>query len=160
MSKTRKSARQPLGPLLHNMSVAPQTVITHQGGNRRTYGTGWVYRMPDFQGSLDSARILGLLDGLPVKTKSKRAAVIDPEADRQLRDRINAHALTLPLPPAAAVTDSCFQNDQVCEDLLSVVTVLAKSSGHVYLRDKQPNLTSIQPGRRVVVLIPPPGSLP
>ena len=84
----------------------------------------------------------------------------DPEADRQLRERINAHALTLPLPPAAVVTDSCFQGDQVCEDLLSVVTVLAKSSGHVYLRDKQPNLAAIQPGRRVVVLIPPPGSLP
>jgi len=41
-----------------------------------------------------------------------------------------------------------------------IVTVLAKSSGHVYLRDKQPNLTAIQPGRRVVVLIPPQGSAP
>ena len=158
MNKTRKSAREPLGPLLHNMSVAPQTVITHQGGNRRTYGTASVYRLPDFQGSLDSAQILALLDGLPTKRKSKRAQ-IDPEADRQLRQRINAHALTLPLPPAAVVTDRCFKNDHVCEDLLSVVTVLAKSSGHVYLRDKQPNLASIQPDRRVVVLIPPPGSL-
>ena len=160
MNKTRKSAREPLGPLLHNMSVAPQTVITHQGGDRRTYGTGWVYRLPDFQGNLNSARILALLDGVPTKTKSKRARQIDPEADRQLRERINAHALTLPLPPAAVVTDSCLQGDQVCEDLLSVVTVLAKSSGHVYLRDKQPNLAAIQPGRRVVVLIPPQGSLP
>jgi len=41
-----------------------------------------------------------------------------------------------------------------------IVAVLAKSSGHVYLRDKQPNLTAIQPGRRVVVLIPPQGSAP
>ena len=159
MNKTRKSPREPLGPLLHNMSVAPQTVITHQGGDRRTYGTGWVYRLPDFQGSLDSARILALLDGVPTKTKGKRAQ-IDPEADRQLRERINAHALTLPLPPAAVVTDSCLAGRPGCEDLLSVVTVLAKSSGHVYLRDKQPNLAAIQPGRRVVVLIPPQGSLP
>ena len=161
MNKTRKSAREPLGPLLHNMSVAPQTVITHQGGNRRTYGKAWVYRMPDFEGRLNSARILALLDGLPTKTRSKRATVpIDPEADRQLRQRINSHALTLPLPPAAVVTDRCLQGDEICEDLLSVVTVLAKASGHVYLRDKQPNLAAIQPGRRVVVLIPPPGSLP
>ena len=159
MNKTHKAAREPLGPLLHNMSVAPQTVITHQGGDRRTYGTGWIYRLPDFQGSLDSARILALLDGVPTETKSRQTP-IDPEADRQLRERINAHALTLPLPPAAVVTDSCLQGDQVCEDLLSVVTVLAKSSGHVYLRDKQPNLAAIQPGRRVVVLIPPQGSLP
>ena len=159
MNKTRKSPREPLGPLLHNMSVAPQTVITHHGGDRRTYGTGWVYRLPDFQGSLDSARILAILDGASKETKGKRVQ-IDPEADRQLRERINAHALTLPLPPAAVVTDSCLPGDQVCEDLLSVVTVLAKSSGHVYLRDKQPNLAAIQPGRRVVVLIPPQGSLP
>ena len=86
MNKTRKSAREPLGPLLHNMSVAPQTVITHQGGDRRTYGKGWVYRLPDFHGSLNSARILALLDGVPTKTKSKRAtAPTNPEADRQLR---------------------------------------------------------------------------
>ena len=161
MNKIRKSAREPLSPLLHNMSVAPQTVITHQGGDRRTYGTGWIYRLPDFQGSLDSARILALLDGVPTETKSQpNTAPIDPEADRQLRERINAHALTLPLPPAAVVTDRCLQGDHVCDDLLSVVTVLAKSSGHVYLRDKQPNLATIQSGRRVVVLIPPQGSLP
>ena len=41
-----------------------------------------------------------------------------------------------------------------------MVTVLAKSSGHVYLRDKQPNLAAIRPGRRVVVIVPPQGSLP
>jgi hypothetical protein len=161
MNKIRKSVREPLGPLLHNMSVAPQTVITHQGGDQRTYGKGWVYRMPDLQGSLNSARILALLAGSPKKTRSQQAtAATDLKADRQLRERINAHALTLPLPPAAVVTDSCLPGDQVCEDLLSVVTVLAKSSGHVYLRDKQPNLATIQPGRRVVLLIPPQGSLP
>jgi len=33
--------------------------------------------------------------------------------------------------------------------------VLAKSSGHVYLRDKEPNLAALRPGRRVVVCVPP-----
>ena len=70
MNKTHKSAQESLGPLLHNMSVAPQTVITHQGGDRRTYGTGWIYRLPDFQGSLDSARILALLDGVPTEDEA------------------------------------------------------------------------------------------
>jgi hypothetical protein len=117
--------------------------------------------MPDVEGSLDSARILALLDGSPTKANRRQAtAPRDQEADRQLRERIDAHALTLPLPPAAAVTDSSLTGDEVCQDLLSVVTVLAKSSSHVYLRDKQPNLTAIQSGRRVVVLIPPQGSLP
>jgi hypothetical protein len=110
---------------------------------------------------LNSARILALLDGSPTEANSQPAtAPTDLEADQQLRERINAHALTLHLPPAAVVTDSCLQGDHACEDMLSVVTILAKSSGHVYLRDKQPNLAAIQPGRRVVVLIPPQGSLP
>ena len=161
MTKIRNSAPEPLAPLLHNMSVAPQTVITHQGGDRRTYGHGRVYCLPDFKGKLNSARILALLDGSTAKANSRRAkARTDLEADRQLRERINAHALTLPLPPAAAVTDSCLQGDEACEDLLSVVTVLAKSSGHVYLRDKQPNLAAIRPKRRVVVIVPPQGNLP
>jgi len=143
------------------MSVAPRTVISHQAGDRRTYGKGLAFRMPDFEGSLDSARILALLDGSPAKGNSRPTTTpIDLEADRQLRERINAHALTLPLPPTAVVTAHCFQGDHVCQDLLSVVTVLAKSSSHVYLRDKQPNLAAIQSGRRVVVLISPQGNLP
>ena len=40
-------------------------------------------------------------------------------------------------------------------NLLTVLTVLAKSSGRVYLRDKEPNLAAIRPGRRVVLVIPP-----
>ena len=161
MNKIRKPTTESSVPLLHNMSVAPQTVISHRGGDRRTYGKGWIFRMPDVEGSLDSARILALLDGVPTKAKRRPAkAPTEQEADRQLRERINAHARTLPLPPAAAVTDSSLKGDEVRQDLLSVVTVLAKSSSHVYLRDKQPNLAAIQLGRRVVVLIPPQGSLP
>ena len=161
MSKSRNTAGEPRSPLLHNMSVAPQTVITHHGGERRAFGTGWVYCLPEFERNLNSARILALLDGSPAASDSLPAATpTDSEADQQLRERINAHARTLPLPPAAIVVESSLQGDQVCEDLLSVVTVLAKSSHHVYLRDKQPNLAAIRPGRRVIVLIPPQGRLP
>lgn len=60
----------------------------------------------------------------------------------------------MPLPAAAVLADRAEDGDERCNDLLSVVTVLAKSSGHVYLRDKTPNLNQIQPGRRVVLIIP------
>jgi hypothetical protein len=161
MNRIHKPAAESPVPLLHNMSVAPRTVISHQVGDRRTYGKGRAFRMPDLDGSLNSARILALLDGSPAKANGQpTTAPTDQEADQQLRERINAHALTLPLPPAAVITDSSLTGDEVCQDLLSVVTVLAKSSSHVYLRDKQPNLAAIRPGRRVVVLIPPQGSLP
>ena len=161
MNKIRKSAPEPLArccttcPWPRKPSLPTRAVI----GEPMEKDGSIACRIS--KGSLNSARILALLDGSPTEANSRPAtAPTDLEADRQLRERINAHALTLPLPPAAVVTDSCLQGDQVCEDLLSVVTVLAKSSGHVYLRDKQPNLAAIRPGRRVVVLIPPQGSLP
>ena len=161
MNRIHNLAPELPAPLLYNMSVAPRTVISHQVGDRRTYGKGWVFCMPDFKGSSNSAQIIALLNGSSAKANSRKAtAMADQEADRQLRERINAHALTLPLPMAALVTESSLTGDDVCKDLLSVVTVLAKSSSHVYLRDKQPNLAAIRLGRRVVVLIPPQGSLP
>jgi hypothetical protein len=186
---------KPVGQLLHNMSVAPQTVIAHHGGDQRTYGKALVFRMPDLDGHIDSAQILALLDDSPSRcrtinhrmcramsrfpgrigvcirqrivrqlpTAANAQQVRAPacaDAERELRQRISAHALTLPLPKAAVVTESHLAGDRVCDDLLSVVTVLAKSSGHVYLRDKEPNLAAIRPGRRVVLLLPPPWSLP
>jgi len=74
--------------------------------------------------------------------------------ERELRRRIEAHARTLALPAAALVTDRAEPADEICTDLLSIVTVLSKSSGRVFLRDKEPNLGQIKPGRRVVLIVP------
>ncbi len=74
----------------------------------------------------------------------------------ELRRRLNEHARALHLPAAALVTSHKTADDAECRDLLSVLTVLAKSSGHVYLRDKEANLAVLHPGRRVVLLVTDP----
>ena len=67
---------------------------------------------------------------------------------------MDAHARILPFPAAAIVTDTAEPMDEHCTDLLTIATVMAKSSGHVYLRDKVPNLGQITPGRRVILIVP------
>ena len=67
MTKIRNSAPEPLAPLLHNMSVAPQTVITHQGGDRRTYGHGRVYCLPALR-ALTLALMTGSLSMQEIST--------------------------------------------------------------------------------------------
>ena len=71
-----------------------------------------------------------------------------------MRTLLNGQAARLPLPPAALVAGSAEEATAV-EDLLTVCTVLAKSSDRVYLRDKEPNLSRIAPDRRVVLRLPP-----
>ncbi len=134
--------------LLHNMSAAPTTVVTHAAGDRLLVGRRLVFAWPAKLSRAEPADLLAALDGAP-----SRASPDDVEA--ALRRRLDEHARTLPLPPAAAVTDQAGPADPVCRDLLSVLAVLAKSSPHVYLRDKEPNLAALRPGRRVVLLLPP-----
>ena len=57
------------------------------------------------------------------------------------------------LPPATLVIDAADAAEPV-DDLLAIYTVLAKSSERVYLRDKEPNLARIEPGRRVLLRVP------
>ena len=77
-----------------------------------------------------------------------------PSGREALRARMDAHAKTLLLPAAALATDQGELTDEYCQDLLTIATVLAKSSGHVYLRDKAPNLDRVAPGRRIVLIVP------
>jgi hypothetical protein len=72
----------------------------------------------------------------------------------QLSDLLNEHALTLPYPPAALVSDRATGAEREEKDLLTICTVLAKSSRVLYLRDKEPNLSAIDASRRIVLLIP------
>jgi hypothetical protein len=71
-------------------------------------------------------------------------------AEAELRRRVNEYAARLALPPAVLVTDAAEAAEPV-GDLVAVYAVLAKSSDRVYLRDKEPNLARIEPGRRVVL---------
>lgn len=131
--------------LLHNMSVPSKTTITHDAPANRVYGHGIVVALPDgfaTEGSSD------LLKALGYRPHSKASA------DQQLRQVIETRALALPLPPAVAVTGQSRDGDTECTDLVTIVTLLAKSSSRVYLRDKEPNLSSIVAGRRLVLLLP------
>jgi len=160
--KRRKGAGS---SLLHNMSGAPQAQIQHKSPHRRVCGPGVIFALPENIGAgpetllrnieRQASTILadGKLSRL-LRHVAGQAALTGAESDRDLREHINAHALKLPFPPAALVTDRAENGDERCTDLLTIITVLAKSSGHVYLRDKEPNLAQIRPGRRVILLFP------
>jgi hypothetical protein len=137
--------------LLHNMSVQPRTAIIHSVGDRFLRGSRLVFALPPGSPALTPLSLLEALDGM--------APASEQQAEAELRRRLNAHALTLPLPAAAAVLDQTGENASCCQDLLTVLTVLAKSSSRVYLRDKEPNLAAIN-RRRVVLLLPPDWKLP
>ncbi len=130
--------------VLQNMSCAPYHDIRYHSPYRRPNGKGLIFALP--QGC-------DPLQDLLSQAASASISLASPEhAESELRRRIDAHALTLPLPAAALVTDRAEPEDETCGDLMTIATVLAKSSGHVYLRDKAPNLNQIIPGRRVVLL--------
>jgi hypothetical protein len=137
-----------LAQVLQNMSVAPRTVLRHTAPAGRPLGHGIVFALPRTDGAWTPRRLLFLLDGVYPDGPL-------PEVEAELRRRLNAIAQSLALPAAAAVADHPESADSVCQDLPSILAVLAKSSGSVYLRDKEPNLAAIRPERRVVVLVPP-----
>jgi len=74
-------------------------------------------------------------------------------AERELKRRINEHVKTLPYPPAALILARGEPNEQ-CGCLLTVCTILSKSSGQVYLASKNPNLSYVTAGRAVRMFIP------
>jgi hypothetical protein len=133
------------GPWLRNMSVPAKTTITRSAPASRDYGHGVIIAMPR---TLSTAGPLKVLKKLGIKLATKES----PE--QALCRLIETRARELPLPPAVAVTDRARYSDEWCMDILTIVTVLAKSSSRVYLRDKEPNLSSVFTGRTFVLLVP------
>ncbi len=74
-------------------------------------------------------------------------------AERELKRRINEHVKTLPYPPSAVILPGA-RPDEHCYCLLTVCTILSKSSDRVYLSAKSPNLGYLTPGRTVRMFIP------
>ena len=135
--------------LLHNMSCRPSTQIRHVAAQQRAYGHKRVFQLPKDSGEVRPAS--GWLKELHCRYRKVRPQL----AEAELRRLINDHVVTLDLPPAAAVLVTARPGDAVCGNLLTILTVLSKSSGRVYLRDKEPNLANLTPDRRVVLIIPP-----
>jgi hypothetical protein len=79
----------------------------------------------------------------------------DGDVERQLREALDRRAHTLPYPPAAVLDSDLAAATETEPDLLTTATVLSKSSGRVYLRDKTPNLAALRTGRAVVLILPP-----
>jgi hypothetical protein len=136
--------------LLHNMSAPSKTVLSHTGqslGGRVTFGLPLLSLAPPY----NAVDLLGLLDG-----RTAEHAITQADAEARLRARLDAHARSLALPPAAAVAPrGDGELTSICQDLLTAMTVLAKSSEHIYLRDKEPILDGIRPDRWVVLILPP-----
>jgi hypothetical protein len=130
---------------LHNSGWAPRTTIIQLAQPPLEVTNRVLLRLQD--GVNTSAE--GLLSRLGVASAPENGL-----ACNQLCDLLNERALTLPYPPAAIVSDRATGTECEETDLLTVCTVLAKSSNLLYLRDKEPNLTAIDPSRRVILLIP------
>ena len=130
--------------LLHNMSAPPGMVIQHKAV--APAGSTLLFRLPP---GVRKSGPSGLLAGLT----GSRWTGGDAGAEAELRRRVNEYATRLALPPAAIITDAA-EGAEPVDDLLAVYAVLAKSSDRVYLRDKEPNLSRIEPGRRVVLRLP------
>ena len=130
--------------LLHNMSAPPRTVILHKA--LAPTGRTLLFRLPPGVRNAAPEVLLAQLTG-------ECWTGGDAAAEAELRRRVNEYAEQSALPPAVLVTDAAEAAEPV-DDLLAVYAVLAKSSDRVYLRDKEPNLARIEPGRRVVLRLP------
>jgi hypothetical protein len=124
------------------MSVASRTVITWRANARQQRCRTMRFSLPA-EPNLTIAGILELLapdyDGT--------------EPSTELRERIESHVREISLPPAVLVSQAGEADDN-CENLLTICTVLAKSSGAIYLRDKEPNLSRLTPGASLILHIP------
>ena len=121
-------------PLLHNMSVLPKAIISYEPGPAQHVSRCIVFERPPDAAGLDAKGLLGLLNGRPARVSLKRAKA-------NLRNLLNDHSRSLPWPPVVLIADPRGPCDSQCAELLTVLTVFSKSSGYVYQRDREPDLT-------------------
>jgi hypothetical protein len=131
--------------LLHNMSCSSTTVISH-GGQGLKIMKQIVFLLPPGGGLTTAEDILKRITG----ERKKRA-----NAAQELRRILNDHAVDLPYPAGTLVQTQGIDPKASNEtNLLTICTVLSKSSDRLYLRDKEPNLSGIRSRRRIALLIP------
>ena len=116
--------------LLHNMSAPAKTTISWDAPAQRLYGFGIVFALPETCKAAGASQLLQLLEG------GKRLTAKAAEAE--LHRRIQTKALELPLPPVAAATAQARDGDVECTDLLTIITVLAKSSSRSISATRSP----------------------
>jgi hypothetical protein len=104
---------------LHNSGWAPRTTIVQAAQPQHEVSSRVLLQLEkSFNTSAE-----GILSRLGVANRQKRRA-----APAQLRELLNEHALRLPYPPAAIVSDQTTGSEYEETDLLTVCAVLSKSS--------------------------------
>lgn len=156
MSEPRESAHS---GLLHNMSAPPKSVVQYGGlADLKQKQTGAVNSTPQIAAS----GALALRFDLPIELKGCSASEllrhlgVKPQrgAPAQLDALIDARARELPLPPGCAVIATQPSHRMIWRDTLSVLAILAKCSDTLWLRDKNPSLSSALSRTQVSLLVP------
>lgn len=148
------------GPLLHNMSAPPKSVVKYAGLADLTlaagrnplfaplwsgvFGTPIRFVLPAGAFRADPAGILRLLGFKPAR---------DP--GQQLCALIDERAQELPLPDGCAVVPANQGHRIIWADLLSSLAVLTKCSNAVWLRTKSPAVQAGLFRKDVSLLVPP-----
>ena len=123
--------------LLHNMSVRPRTRVFHPEETlTRSHGVGLVFRFSVDDWGEDPRRLASLL-GISVAREA--------DVEETLRQRLDDHVRRMPLPDACLVTEHSVLHDSACASDLTVAAVMSKSSGNIFLKQKQPSLYGIGP---------------
>jgi len=147
------------GGLLHNMSAPPKSVVQY-GGLSAMHFLPQASVVSGLQTSAVRPLALHFELGSNCTTNSPsqllRSLGVTPKRDAhaQLNALIDARAAELPLPPGCAVIACQPAHRVIWCDLLSVLAVLAKCSDTLWLRDKNPSLSSALSRRRVSLLVP------
>lgn len=147
--------------LLHNMSAPPKSVVKYSGLADLGTTSG-----PDGSGGrFTNAGVFGVAVrvALPVgfsgttSTQVLREMGREPLADpdEQLVDLINTRAEALPLPDGCLVIKSSERHYLIWGDTLSALAVITKSSDCIWLRAKNPSLSSLIGRPSVSLLVPP-----
>jgi hypothetical protein len=150
-------------PLARNMSAPPKTTISWNGLGATFHPTS-----RDGRANLAPGKHEGMF-GIPVRftlapalVRKRPVAMLrhlghrpGTDAAEQLDALIDMQAASLPLPDGCAVIACHWSHRTVWEDTLTILAVLTKSSGAVWLRSKSPSLAAMTGRRDVSLLVPP-----
>lgn len=113
---------------------------------RRAGCKGIVFAISADIGRGTPGTILDLL-GFPIRNRG--------EAGERLTRLIESHASKMQeIPPVAAVTREVEPCDARVENLLTVISVITKSSDTVFIKSKRPLLSQLRKVREVTLLFP------
>ena len=135
-----------LGDLVGESKATGQSGTQASTRDRSSYGHVITFRLPNQSSPVSLA---GLMESVGVDSSK-------PDAEKELIDRIEDRAAQMSLPDGAAVVELAISGlPSPWTDTLSILVVLTKASGAVWLRGKTPRLTALQERTQVSLIVPP-----